>query len=120
MFGCFIRALCGAAGAFRQRLNLQQLLLGAAWTCPRIPEAAFALLLNTPSVHNCQRVRFEVEVLTFFLFLRSQKELREKQSEMVKTVTAAENAINKLQLNTVSIEVSGLATSVAQCFMRRV
>lgn len=36
----------------------------------------------------------------------SQKELREKQSEMGKTVTAAENAINKLQLNTVSIEVS--------------
>lgn len=35
-----------------------------------------------------------------------EKELREKQSEMVKTVTAAENAINKLQLNTVSIEQS--------------
>lgn len=35
-----------------------------------------------------------------------QKELREKQTEMVKTVTAAENAINKLQLNTVSIEVN--------------
>lgn len=35
-----------------------------------------------------------------------EKELREKQSEMVKTVTAAENAINKLQLNTVSIEHS--------------
>lgn len=39
------------------------------------------------------------------LFLCLQKELREKQTEMVKTVTAAENAINKLQLNTVSIEV---------------
>uniref|UniRef100_UPI0037E99ABA tripartite motif-containing protein 16 n=1 Tax=Semicossyphus pulcher TaxID=241346 RepID=UPI0037E99ABA len=35
-----------------------------------------------------------------------EKELREKQTEMVKTVTAAENAINKLQLNTVSIEHS--------------
>lgn len=35
-----------------------------------------------------------------------EKELREKQTEMVKTVTAAENAINKLQLNTVSIENS--------------
>ncbi|XP_071319118.1 tripartite motif-containing protein 16 isoform X2 [Trachinotus anak] len=35
-----------------------------------------------------------------------EKELREKQTEMVKTVTAAENAINKLQLNTVSIEQS--------------
>nr|XP_046232329.1 tripartite motif-containing protein 16 isoform X2 [Scatophagus argus] len=37
---------------------------------------------------------------------RIEKELREKQTEMVKTVTAAENAINKLQLNTVSIENS--------------
>uniref|UniRef100_A0A3P8T474 Tripartite motif containing 16 n=1 Tax=Amphiprion percula TaxID=161767 RepID=A0A3P8T474_AMPPE len=37
---------------------------------------------------------------------RIEKELREKQTEMVKTVTAAENAINKLQLNTVSIEHS--------------
>lgn len=46
-----------------------------------------------------------VEVLTFFVFLHPQKELGEKQTEMVKTVTAAENAINKLQLNTVSIEV---------------
>lgn len=36
----------------------------------------------------------------------TQKELSEKQTEMVKTVTAAENAINKLQLNTVSIEVN--------------
>ncbi|XP_074519524.1 tripartite motif-containing protein 16 [Halichoeres trimaculatus] len=35
-----------------------------------------------------------------------EKELKEKQTEMVKTVTAAENAINKLQLNTVSIENS--------------
>ncbi|XP_074475522.1 tripartite motif-containing protein 16 [Sebastes fasciatus] len=35
-----------------------------------------------------------------------EKELSEKQTEMVKTVTAAENAINKLQLNTVSIEHS--------------
>ncbi|XP_070846802.1 tripartite motif-containing protein 16 [Chaetodon trifascialis] len=35
-----------------------------------------------------------------------EKELGEKQAEMVKTVTAAENAINKLQLNTVSIEHS--------------
>ncbi|KAF3853991.1 hypothetical protein F7725_014679 [Dissostichus mawsoni] len=32
------------------------------------------------------------------------KELRDKQTEMVKTVSAAENAINKLQLNTVTIE----------------
>lgn len=40
------------------------------------------------------------------VFLRPQKELREKQTEMVKTVTAADNAIDKLQLNTVSIEVS--------------
>ncbi|XP_068162065.1 tripartite motif-containing protein 16 [Antennarius striatus] len=37
---------------------------------------------------------------------RIEKELREKQTEMVKTVTAAENAINKLQVNTVSIENS--------------
>ncbi|XP_072229586.1 tripartite motif-containing protein 16 isoform X2 [Leuresthes tenuis] len=35
-----------------------------------------------------------------------ERELKEKQTEMVKTVTAAENAINKLQLNTVSIEQS--------------
>ncbi|XP_042364068.1 tripartite motif-containing protein 16 isoform X2 [Plectropomus leopardus] len=35
-----------------------------------------------------------------------ESELREKQTEMVKTVTAAENAINKLQVNTVSIEHS--------------
>lgn len=41
-----------------------------------------------------------------YAFLRPQKELREKQAEMVKTVMAAENAINKLQLNTVSIEVN--------------
>ncbi|XP_065806036.1 tripartite motif-containing protein 16, partial [Labrus bergylta] len=37
---------------------------------------------------------------------RIEKELKEKQTEMVKTVTAAENAINRLQLNTVSIENS--------------
>ncbi|XP_047466079.1 tripartite motif-containing protein 16 [Mugil cephalus] len=37
---------------------------------------------------------------------RIEKELAEKQAEMVKTMTAAENAINKLQLNTVSIENS--------------
>ncbi|XP_070783019.1 tripartite motif-containing protein 16 [Enoplosus armatus] len=37
---------------------------------------------------------------------RIERELSEKQTEMVKTVTAAENAINKLQLNTVSIEHS--------------
>ncbi|KAM6897465.1 tripartite motif-containing protein 16 [Xenentodon cancila] len=37
---------------------------------------------------------------------RIEASLREKQMEMVKTVTAAENAINKLQLNTVSIEHS--------------
>ncbi|XP_019965539.2 tripartite motif-containing protein 16 [Paralichthys olivaceus] len=37
---------------------------------------------------------------------RIEGELREKQTETVKTVTAAENAINKLQLNTVSIEQS--------------
>ncbi|XP_038591704.1 tripartite motif-containing protein 16 isoform X1 [Micropterus salmoides] len=37
---------------------------------------------------------------------RIEKELSEKQTETVKTVTAAENAINKLQLNTVSIEHS--------------
>lgn len=47
-----------------------------------------------------------VSLLTSILFLCSQKELREKQIEMVKTVTAAENAINKLQLNTVSIAVN--------------
>ncbi|KAG7491217.1 hypothetical protein MATL_G00000570 [Megalops atlanticus] len=35
-----------------------------------------------------------------------EKELREKQKEMLKTVTAAENAINKLQTNTVTIENS--------------
>ncbi|XP_010897822.3 tripartite motif-containing protein 16 [Esox lucius] len=32
-----------------------------------------------------------------------ERELRDKQTEMAKTVTAAENAITKLQLNTVSI-----------------
>ncbi|XP_071385561.1 tripartite motif-containing protein 16 isoform X1 [Centroberyx affinis] len=37
---------------------------------------------------------------------RIERELKEKQTEMVKTVTAAENAINKLQVNTVSIEHS--------------
>lgn len=47
-----------------------------------------------------------VSVLNSVLSLCSQKELTEKQTEMVKTVTAAENAINKLQLNTVSIEVN--------------
>lgn len=31
--------------------------------------------------------------------------MHDKQTEMVKTVSAAENAINKLQVNTVSIEV---------------
>ncbi|XP_030630717.1 tripartite motif-containing protein 16 [Chanos chanos] len=35
-----------------------------------------------------------------------EKELSDKQAETVKTVTAAENAINKLQVNTVSIETS--------------
>ncbi|XP_076154186.1 tripartite motif-containing protein 16 [Alosa pseudoharengus] len=35
-----------------------------------------------------------------------EKELNDKQKEMVKTVSAAENAINKLQVNTVSIETS--------------
>uniref|UniRef100_A0A4W5R3B7 Tripartite motif containing 16 n=1 Tax=Hucho hucho TaxID=62062 RepID=A0A4W5R3B7_9TELE len=34
------------------------------------------------------------------------RELRDKQTEMVKTVAAAENAINQLQLNTVSFENS--------------
>ncbi|XP_061782904.1 tripartite motif-containing protein 16 isoform X2 [Nerophis lumbriciformis] len=37
---------------------------------------------------------------------RVERELKDKRSEMTKTVTAAENAINKLQLNTVSIEHS--------------
>ncbi|KAM7381135.1 hypothetical protein PAMA_012122 [Pampus argenteus] len=37
---------------------------------------------------------------------RIESELREKRTDMMKTVTAAENAINKLQLNTVSIEHS--------------
>ncbi|KAL6095315.1 trim16 [Pungitius sinensis] len=37
---------------------------------------------------------------------RIEKELREKQGEMAKTVTAGETAISKLQLNTVSIELS--------------
>lgn len=35
-----------------------------------------------------------------------ERELSEKQTDMAKTVTAAEKAINKLQLNTVSIEHS--------------
>ncbi|KAF1373517.1 hypothetical protein PFLUV_G00239700 [Perca fluviatilis] len=35
---------------------------------------------------------------------RIERELKEKQTEMGKTLTAAENAINKLQLNTVNIE----------------
>ncbi|XP_067226073.1 tripartite motif-containing protein 16 [Chanodichthys erythropterus] len=35
-----------------------------------------------------------------------EKELHDKQTDMIKTVTAAENAINKLQVNTVSIEAS--------------
>nr|XP_020460261.1 tripartite motif-containing protein 16-like protein [Monopterus albus] len=35
-----------------------------------------------------------------------EKELSKKQTEMAKTMTAAENAISKLQLNTVSIEQS--------------
>ncbi|KAJ8263783.1 hypothetical protein GJAV_G00141240 [Gymnothorax javanicus] len=35
-----------------------------------------------------------------------EKELSNKQQEMLKTMTAAENAINKLQTNTVSIESS--------------
>lgn len=35
-----------------------------------------------------------------------EKELHDKQMEMVKTVSVAENAINKLQVNTVSIETS--------------
>ncbi|CAM4712264.1 unnamed protein product [Leuciscus chuanchicus] len=35
-----------------------------------------------------------------------EKELHDKQTDMMKTVTAAENAINKLQVNTVSIEAS--------------
>ncbi|NP_001315091.1 tripartite motif-containing protein 16 [Danio rerio] len=35
-----------------------------------------------------------------------EKELQDKQTEMLKTMTAAENAINKLQVNTVSIEGS--------------
>ncbi|XP_024865418.1 tripartite motif-containing protein 16 [Kryptolebias marmoratus] len=37
---------------------------------------------------------------------RIEKELKEKQTEVLKTVTAAENAINKLQANTVTIEQS--------------
>uniref|UniRef100_A0A1A8N1F1 Tripartite motif-containing 16 n=2 Tax=Nothobranchius TaxID=28779 RepID=A0A1A8N1F1_9TELE len=37
---------------------------------------------------------------------RIEKELKEKQTDAGKTVTAAENAINKLQANTVSIEHS--------------
>lgn len=53
---------------------------------------------TTPNVYNLP------DSSLFLCF--SQKELREKQTEMVKTVTAAENAINKLQLNTVSIEVN--------------
>ncbi|XP_016144453.1 tripartite motif-containing protein 16-like protein [Sinocyclocheilus grahami] len=35
-----------------------------------------------------------------------ERELQDKQTDMVKTVTAAGNAINKLQVNTVSIEAS--------------
>lgn len=91
----------GEAKTFRQSLNLQQLLLGVAWTCPRNSRRKHPERSHLPAGPIGR-----LEVLTFFLFLRSQKELREKQTEMVKTVTAAENAINKLQLNTVSIEVS--------------
>ncbi|XP_051530036.1 tripartite motif-containing protein 16-like protein [Myxocyprinus asiaticus] len=35
-----------------------------------------------------------------------ERELQDKQTDIVKTVTAAENAINKLQVNAVSIEAS--------------
>ncbi|XP_043086976.1 tripartite motif-containing protein 16 [Puntigrus tetrazona] len=35
-----------------------------------------------------------------------ERELQDKRSDMMKTVTAAENAINKLQVNTVNIEAS--------------
>lgn len=47
------------------------------------------------------------QTLSSVLSAPPQKELREKQGEMVRTVAAGENAINKLQLNTVSIEVNG-------------
>ncbi|KAM8837993.1 tripartite motif-containing protein 16-like isoform 2-T2 [Spinachia spinachia] len=49
------------------------------------------------------RAMFSVPYIHVNIF---QKELSEKQGDMVRMVTAGENAINKLQLNTVSIEHS--------------
>ncbi|KAG9328517.1 hypothetical protein JZ751_013458, partial [Albula glossodonta] len=48
------------------------------------------------------------------------KELSDRQQEILKTVTAAENAINKLQTNTVSIEVKLALTNAnaADCLDR--
>ncbi|KAG9332161.1 hypothetical protein JZ751_015737 [Albula glossodonta] len=49
-----------------------------------------------------------------------EKELSDRQQEILKTVTAAENAINKLQTNTVSIEVKLALTNAnaADCLDR--
>lgn len=41
-----------------------------------------------------------------------QRELKEKQIDVLKTITAADNAINKLQLNTVTIEVKQLLSGL--------
>ncbi|XP_029986307.1 tripartite motif-containing protein 16 [Sphaeramia orbicularis] len=51
---------------------------------------------------------------------RIQKELMDKQTEMKKTVAAAENAINKLQVNTVCIEnsVSEVRSVISSSFDR--
>lgn len=103
---------------------------GVAWTCPWNSEKSLKIIevmknkqsreweeWPTSTKEATISIRFHlsgfdifgvgvVSLLTSILFLCSQKELREKQIEMVKTVTAAENAINKLQLNTVSIAVN--------------
>ncbi|XP_039645017.1 tripartite motif-containing protein 16 [Perca fluviatilis] len=47
---------------------------------------------------------------------RIERELKEKQTEMGKTLTAAENAINKLQLNTVNIEVNAPSGAIPGFF----
>lgn len=137
----FLRAGLGWTGILEQRRNVWVNRLCFVWSSQNIPpESELAaqsgldlpVEFHKPPVddvvqHRKQHLRCHhvgrAEVLTLFLFLRSQKELREKQAEMVKAVTAAENAINKLQLNTVSIEVRSAArpagTRVTQCFARR-
>lgn len=42
------------------------------------------------------------------LFVHLKSELQQKQKQMLKTLTAAEQAINKLQSNSTSIEVSNI------------